>query len=257
MEAILSAGQTISINGMQMYYVTHGQGEPLVLLHGYTGSSADWELFLPDLAKEYRLVMPDLRGHGRSTNPSMTFSFRQAALDMFALLDHLGIDQIKAIGMSGGGNTLLHMATQQPGRVAAMVLVSAASYYPAQARTVMRDYTVDRLTDEEWRIQRQRHQHGDEQIRALFRHGQAFKDDYHDMNFIPPLLSTITARTLIVYGDRDPLYPLHIAVEMSTAIPRSYLWIVPNGGHVPVFFNMREPFIRTVMPFLRGDWEQQ
>jgi len=172
-------------------------------------------------------------------------------------IDHLGIDRFKAIGMSGGGNTLLHMATQQPGRVAAMVLVSAASYYPAQARSFMRDYTVDKLTDEEWRIQRQRHQHGDEQIRALWRHGQAFKDDYHDMNFTPPLLSTIMARTLIVYGDRDPLYPVHIAVEMSTAIPHSYLWIVPNGEHVPVFYNLREPFIRTVMPFLRGDWEQQ
>lgn len=257
MKALLSSGQTVPINGMQMYYVTHGQGEPLVLLHGYTGSSGDWELFLPDLAKEYCLIMPDLRGHGRSTNPLKTFTFRQAALDVYSLLDHLGIDRFKAIGMSGGGNTLLHMATQQPGRVATMALVSAASYYPEQARIFMRDYTVDNLTNEEWHIQRQRHQHGDEQIRALWRHGQAFKDDYHDMNFIPPSLSTITARTLIVYGDRDPLYPVSMALEMFTAIPHSYLWVIPNGGHVPVFYNLREPFIRTVVPFLRGDWEQQ
>src|ERR1700731_4072346 len=123
MKKLLSSGQTVPINGMQMYYVTHGQGEPLVLLHGYTGSSGDWELFLPDLAKEYHLIIPDLRGHGRSTNPSTTFTFRQAALDVFALLDHLDIDKFKAIGFSGGGNTLLHMATQQPGRVAAMALV--------------------------------------------------------------------------------------------------------------------------------------
>src|SRR6266849_4972074 len=254
MATSLPPGQTVTINGMQMYYVLHGQGEPLVLLHGFTGSSSDWSLFFHDLASEYQLVIPDLRGHGRSTNPSMEFTFRQCALDVFALLDHLGIDRFKAIGMSGGGNTLLHMATQQPGRVAAMVLVSAASYYPAQARSFMRDYTVDKLTDEEWRIQRQRHQHGDEQIRALWRHGQAFKDDYHDMNFIPPYLSTITARTLILYGDRDPLYPVHMALEMSTAIPHSYLCIVPNGGHVPVFYNLREPFIKTVLPFLRSDW---
>src|ERR1700730_6446185 len=152
MKAPLPSGQTVPVNGMQMYYVTHGQGEPLVLLHGYTGSSGDWELFLPDLAQEYRLIMPDLRGHGRSTNPSMTFTFRQAARDVFALLDHLGIDQFKAIGMSGGGNTLLHMATQQPKRVAAMVLVSATSYYPEQARTIMQQYHVDTLSDEEWHI---------------------------------------------------------------------------------------------------------
>jgi pimeloyl-ACP methyl ester carboxylesterase len=257
MKELLSSGQTVTINGMQMYYVSQGQGEPLLLLHGYTGSSGDWELFLPDFAKEYRLIIPDLRGHGRSTNPSTTFTFRQAALDVFALLDHLAIDRIRAIGMSGGGNTLLHMATQQPGRVTAMALVSAASYYPEQSRTIMRSHTADKLTDDEWRIQRQRHQHGDEQIRALLRHGQAFADEYHDMNFIPPYLATITARTLIVSGDRDPLVPVHIAIELSNSIPHSYLCIVPNGGHLPVFYDQREPFTKTVLPFLRGDWEQQ
>jgi len=256
MKALLSSGQTIPINEMQMYYVVHGQGEPLVLLHGYTGSSGDWEVFLPDLAQEYRLIIPDLRGHGRSTNPLATFTFRQAALDVFALLDHLGIEQFKAIGFSGGGNTLLHIATQQPGRVAAMALASAASYYPEQARTIMRTYTADKLTDDEWRIQRQRHQHGDEQIRALFRQGQAFADEYHDMNFMPPYLATITARTLIVSGDRDPLVPVSIAVELSKAIPRSYLSIVPDGGHLPVFYDQREPFIKIALPFLRGDWER-
>jgi len=56
----------------------------------------------------------------------------------------------------------------------------------------------------------------------------ALKDSYDDMNFTPPYLSTITARTLIIYGDRDPLYPVKIALEMYTAIHRSYLWIVPN-----------------------------
>ena len=125
MKKLFSFGQTVAINEMQMYYVAHGQGEPLVLLHGYTGSSGDWELFLPDLAQEYRLIIPDLRGHGRSTNPLSTFTYRQAALDVFALLNHLGIDQFKAIGLSGGGNTLLHMATQQADRVGAMALVSA------------------------------------------------------------------------------------------------------------------------------------
>jgi pimeloyl-ACP methyl ester carboxylesterase len=256
MNATLSSGQTVTLNGMQMYCVSHGQGEPLVLLHGYTGSSGDWEPFLPDFAIEYRLIIPDLRGHGQSTNPSAAFTFRQAALDVFALLDHLGIDQIKAIGMSGGGNTLLHMATQQPGRITAMALVSAVSYYPEQPRTIMRSYSADKLTDDEWRIHRQRHQHGDEQIRALFKHGQSFADEYHDMSFIPPYLATITARTLIVSGDRDALVPVHIALEMFNAIPHSYLCIVPNGGHVPVFYDLREPFIKTVLPFLRGDWEK-
>ncbi len=257
MATSLPPGQTVSLNGMQMYYVLHGQGEPLVLLHGFTGSSNDWSLFFHDLASEYHLVIPYLLGHGRSTNSLMEFTFRQCALDVFALLDHLGIERFKAIGLSGGGNTLLHMATQQPGRIVAMVLVSATSYYPEQARTLMRQFTIEGRTDEDWQFMRQSHKHGDEQIRAIWMHGHALKDSHDDMNFTAPYLSTITARTLIVYGDRDPLYPVHIAIEMYTAIPRSYLWIIPNGGHVPIFSGLKEPFITTVLPFSRGEWEQE
>ncbi len=176
---------------------------------------------------------------------------------MFALLDHLGIDRFKAIGLSLGGNILLHLATQQPGRVEAMVLVSATSYFPEQARTLMRHFTVDNLTDEEWHVLRQRHQQGDEQIRVLYMQGQTFKDQYDDLNFTAPYLSTITARTLIVYGDRDPFYSVHIAIELYTAIPHSYLWIIPNEGHVPIFTGSNEPFITAVLPFLRGGWERE
>jgi pimeloyl-ACP methyl ester carboxylesterase len=102
------------------------------------------------------------------------------------LLDHLDIGRFKAIGLSGGGNTLLHMATQQPGRVEAMVLVSATSYYPEQARTLMRQFTIESRTDEDWQFMRQSHKYGDEQIRALWMHGQALKDSYDDMNFTAP-----------------------------------------------------------------------
>lgn len=256
MNTSLPPGQTIAINGMQMYYVTHGQGEPLLLLHGFLGSSSDWALFTPDLTREYQLIIPDQRGHGRSTNPSRVFTFRQAALDVFALLDHLRIERFKAIGVSGGGNILLHLATQQPSRVASMVLVSATSYFPEQAREIMRQFTIESRTDEEWQFMRQSHKHGDEQIRTLWMQGQALKDSYDDMNFTAPYLSTITARTLLVYGDRDPLYPVQIALDMYTAIPRSYLWIIPNSGHAPIFSGLNEPFIKAVLPFLQGEWER-
>src|SRR5260370_38956737 len=131
-------GQTIPINGMEMYYEIHGAGEPLVLLHGGTGAGVNWGLIFKNAPACYRLIIPDLRGHGRSTNPSGEFTFRQSALDVFAMLDHLGIEKFKAIGMSLGAKTLLHVATQQPARVEAMVLVSATPYFPAQARAIMR-----------------------------------------------------------------------------------------------------------------------
>ena len=248
------SGQTVTLNGMQMYYVTCGQGEPLLLLHGFTGASSDWEPFVAEFAEEYQLILPDLRGHGRSTNPLSEFTHRQAALDVWALLDHLGIGRFKAIGASGGGNILLHLSTQQPSRVEAQVLISATSYFPEQARQAMGQFTVESQTEEAWHFMRQRHMYGDEQIRALWRQGRAFKDGYDDMNFTAPYLSTITAQTLLVYGDRDFLYPVQIALDMYTAIPHSYLWIIPNGGHVPLSSSLHEPFMKTVMPFFRGEW---
>jgi pimeloyl-ACP methyl ester carboxylesterase len=196
-----------------------------------------------------------LRGHGGSTNPTGEFTFRQLALDVFALLDHLGVERFKAVGMSMGAKTLLHMATQQPARVEAMVLVSAAPYFPEQTRALMREFSAAEHTEAEWRQMREWHKHGDEQIRALWGLGDLLKDSYTDMNFTPPLLSTIEARTLIVHGDRDPLYPVHLATEMYAAIPRSYLWVVPGGGHGPVFGALADHFAETALAFLRGEWE--
>src|SRR4051812_32854745 len=134
----------IGVNGFEMYYEERGGGEPLLLLHGGTGIGADWQhVFTHGDPAGFRVIVPDLRGHGRSTNPSRTFTFRQAAADVFALLDHLGLARVNAIGMSMGAKTLLHMATQQPARLGAMVLVSATPYFPAPARAAMAQLSVD------------------------------------------------------------------------------------------------------------------
>ena len=244
----------MAIGDSRLHSRVRGEGEPLVLLHGGGGAGANWDLVFKEPPEGYRLVIPDLRGHGRSTNPATGFTVRQLALDVFALLDSLGIERCKAVGMSLGAKTLLHMATQQPNRIEAMVLVSATPYFPEQARAIMREVTPENRTDAEWEQMRQWHKHGDEQIRALWRQTNAFKDSYGDMNFTPPYLSTITARTLIVHGDRDPLYPVNLAMEMYTAIPRSYLWVVPNGGHGPIFGEMAGRFVKTALAFLRDEW---
>jgi pimeloyl-ACP methyl ester carboxylesterase len=64
---------------MEFYYETHGTGEPLVLLHGFNASGEVWAQFVPELARHHRLIVPDLRGHGRSTNPAGTFTHRRPA----------------------------------------------------------------------------------------------------------------------------------------------------------------------------------
>src|SRR5437764_10406007 len=109
MKTSSTPGQTIRINEMEMYYEIRGMGEPLVLLHGGGGIGANWELIFKEPPVGYQLIVPDLRGHGRSTNPSPDLTFRQAARDVFGLLDHLGIDRFQAIGLSLGAKTLLHV----------------------------------------------------------------------------------------------------------------------------------------------------
>ena len=102
----------MAVNGIRMHYQRHGQGGPLLLLHGFTGAGGDWAPFVEPLSREHELIIPDLRGHGRSTNPSGTYTHRQAALDVLAMLDRLEVGSVKAIGVSGGANALLHMATR-------------------------------------------------------------------------------------------------------------------------------------------------
>jgi pimeloyl-ACP methyl ester carboxylesterase len=248
-QAAATAGEIARVNGFEMYYETRGQGQPLVLLHGFNTSGAVWAKFVPDFASHYRVIIPDLRGHGRSTNPTRKFTHRQSALDIFALLDALGIKQFKAVGVSTGGMTLIHMATQQPSRVEAMVLVGATTYFPEQARAILRMATPEGLTPAIYERRRQIHKNGDEQIRDLQQQFHDFKDSYDDMNFTRPYLSTITARTLIVQGDRDEFFPVEIPLEMYRAIPKSQLWIVPGGGHVPILDPM-VPFTQTTLKFL-------
>ena len=245
-----SPGRKEWLNGVEIYFETHGAGGPVILLSGFSGTSQDWKPSLHEWGPEFQLILPDLRGHGRSSILTRPFRHEDAAADMFALLDHLGIDAFKGVGISAGGNVLLHMATQQPTRAQAMVLVSATPYFPAQARAIMRRY-AETLPQQEWDQLRQRHPGGDAQIEAILDSSTAFADSYDDMNFTPPYLAAIQARALIVQGDRDPLYPVEISVEMAKAIPGSSLWIIPNAGHGPVIGERWSEFLKAAASFLR------
>jgi pimeloyl-ACP methyl ester carboxylesterase len=247
---------TLSVNGIDLAYDVRGDGPPLLLLHGFFGASGDWvHLFdLDALAKQWRLIMPDARGHGRSTNPTGALTHRQAAADIRALLDHLELDRVKAIGLSFGGNILLHLATAAAtsARLEAMVTIGSPSSFPPPARAIMAAVTVETRTDEDWREMRARHLHGDDQIRALWRTAHGFATDTEDLAFTPPELGSITARTLIVTGDRDPLYPLEVFVHQYRAIPNAALYVIPQGGHDAVFRAARPDFVRTALAFLGG-----
>ena len=249
-------GATVSVNGIEMYYEVSGDGPPLLLLHGGTGSGRMFDPFVAELGARYRLVVPDLRGHGRSTNPNGEWSTRQFARDIFALLDHLGIDRCSGIGTSAGGMTLLHMATMAPERVEAMVVVGVGTYLPVSCREILAQTSLDGASPQAWERLRSLHHHGDDQIRALYAWVASLADSYNDMTFTPAYLATVSARTLVVHGDRDYCFPIAMAAEVYAAIPDAYLWVVPNGGHVPLGPDTAEQFTTTVLRFLGGEWSR-
>ena len=248
---------SLATDSMEMHYRVYGQGPPLVLLHGFFGAGVLWDPFVGQL-DGYQVIVPDLRGHGRSTNVSGVFTHRQSAKDVFALLDHLGHERFRAIGDSTGAMTLLHMATQQPQRIEAMILVGATLYYPPEARYIIGQTTFEGYTPEYLATLRQRHVRGDAQIRALVEQFRGFETSYDDMNFTPPYLDTIMARTLIVHGDRDQCFPVAIPVQMYRAIPNAALWIVPNSTHSVLTERFgateagRTHFCMTARTFLSG-----
>ena len=246
-----SSGQIVPIDDIEMYYEEYGAGEPLVLLHGFGGCVRNWYPFIAGLAQRHRLIVVDLRGHGRSTNSANAFSHRQAANDVFLLLDKLAIGRCSAMGMSSGGMTLLHMATSQPGRIGVMVLISATTHFPDQARAIMRRASFDTMPREVREMYLECAKRGDEQVRQLIAQFNALHDNDDDVNFTTQQLATITARTLIVHGDRDNFFPVEIPVAMHRSIPDAELWIVAGGEHVPVY-DPAIPFVATVQRFLDG-----
>jgi pimeloyl-ACP methyl ester carboxylesterase len=246
--------RTIQVNGIDLHYEIRGEGEPLVLLHSGTRTARMYDPFVETYATKYRVIVPDLRGHGGSTNPDGDWTTRSMAKDVFALLDHLGVERFKGIGTSAGAVTLLHMATQQPDRVEAMVVVGVGTYLPVECRKTLAATDADKMSAAGWDAYRKWHPGGDEQIRALFDWVASLADSYDDMTFTPAKLATIKARTLIVHGDRDYCFPSSMAQTIYEAIPNAYLWVVPNGGHVPITGSDAPIFESRTMAFLAGDW---
>lgn len=223
---------------MELHYTDRGEGAPLLLLHGGLGIGDDWRHVFPADPPGFRVIVPDLRGHGRTRHDDVIFTIQACARDVLALLDRLEIRRVRAIGLSLGAKTLLHMATLEPRRLDAMVLVSATPRFPQTMRDAASQFTdaaFDVLTASEKSALFERHIHGEPQARALYAAMRALGESTDDMAFTAETLGTITARTLIVHGDRDPLYPVELAVELFRGIPSSALWVVPNGGHGPIF----------------------
>ena len=251
----VTVGRKVPVgNGMELYYETTGNGEPLVLLHYFSGSTVIWGPYVDELARHFKVINIDMRGHGRSGILTGNFLHRESARDVITLLDSIGIDRFRAAGISSGAMTLLHIARNWPERLEAMVLVGGTHRYTEESRQIHSAPDCADLSEAARDSWRQRQVQGDRQIRALLKAWCGFSNVMgDDMNLNTDSLASIQARTLIVHGDSDSFFPVEIPVEMYTGIPEAALWIVPNGSHLPVFApEVRPEFQRRAVEFLQA-----
>jgi pimeloyl-ACP methyl ester carboxylesterase len=218
------------VNGLRMYFETHGSGRPLVLIHG--GGSTIGTTFgqvVPLFAEHRQVIAVELQAHGHTADIDRPLSFEQDADDVAALLAKLKIGHADFLGFSNGGNTAMRIAIRHPALVRSLVVASAfykRSGVPAQFWEAMPRATLDDmpkgLKDAYLAIVPDR-----EQLRAMFNRDKqrmvAFKDWKDDD------IRSIKAPTLLLAGDQDVMGPEHI-VEMYRLLPHGRMAILP-GAH--------------------------
>jgi pimeloyl-ACP methyl ester carboxylesterase len=118
-------GKYAEVNGINLYYESHGSGRPLILLHGGLGSGEMFGPVLPLLAERHQVVAVDLQGHGRTADIDRPIDVRLMAGDIAALIDHLQLDPPDLVGYSLGGGVALHTAAKYPAKIRRLVIVSA------------------------------------------------------------------------------------------------------------------------------------
>ena len=120
-------GQYAEVNGINLYYESHGTGRPLVLLHGGLGSGEMFGPVVPALAEHHQVILPDLQGHGRTADIDRPLDLAAMADDIAALIDHLELDSPDVVGYSLGGGVAVRTAVKYPEKIRRLVAFSANS----------------------------------------------------------------------------------------------------------------------------------
>jgi len=123
--AALGDGRYAEVNGLNLYFETHGAGPPLILLHGGLASGETFGPTLAALAERHQVIVVDLQGHGRTADIDRPLDVRLMADDIAALIDHLGLERPDLVGYSFGGWVALHTAARHPAKVGRLVAASA------------------------------------------------------------------------------------------------------------------------------------
>lgn len=218
----------------RIYYEIHGEGPPLILLHGGLTSVEAWFCQLPTLAARFRVVAVDLRGHGRSTLGSQPFTYRLLAEDVLQVMQALDITTAHIVGWSDGGNVGLIIAVLHPERVQRLVALGA-NFHPggltAEAQNSMQSATPSNhslITKLLYKCVSP-NPGGWE---TLWYRTTTMWRNYPQLSIND--LATIESPTLIIQGENDLVTADH-GREMTNAIPNAELAIVPRAGHNLLF----------------------
>ena len=195
-----------SINGIRIWYATFGQGKPVILLHGGLANSNYWGKQVPVLAKHYRVIVMDSRGHGRSSNDGKPYNYDLMASDVIGLMDFLKIKQAAIVGWSDGADIGLDLAIHHPERVTKLFSFAANSD-PAGEADISKSPVFNAY------IARTKKEY--EQLSSTPKQYKIFYDQISTMwasqpNFTKAQLNSIKVPTWIVDADHDEAIKLSL-----------------------------------------------
>jgi pimeloyl-ACP methyl ester carboxylesterase len=190
-----------------------------------------WRRHVVLLADRYRIIGPDLRGHGRSPNPSARLDLREMADETVALARSLGCDRAHVAGFSGGASVALFIAHRHLPFVKSLALVSN-NYRRDRVRTDARvgfwdADRIERANPEWWRRLQTLHAIDPRRLLKWWE-----EEDPHRPNFTDAEIAAIDVPALVVAGDRDPIVPLDQSVALFRALPNARLAVLPGVGHL-------------------------
>lgn len=229
------AGHYAHVNGIQLYYEIYGSGEPLIMLHGNSGSINTFSHQIPFFEKYYRVIAIDSRLQGKSGGSPDTLSYELMASDFCELMDYLNIDSANVLGWSDGGINGLIMAMNCPLKVKKLA-VSGANIVP--------DTTA--LTEVDLQMMKEFVEHPDSASQTAITLVQMMIDQpnipYKD-------LRKIKCPVLVMAGDQDMIKHEH-TIKIFRSIPTASLCIFPDSNH-DVCQQHPKLFNQTVLSFLR------
>jgi pimeloyl-ACP methyl ester carboxylesterase len=247
------AGKYVTVKGTKIYYETYGSGKPLLLLHGsILGYIDEFSLFIPELSKQFKVIAPALRGHGKSEIGEEPFSYALFAEDAIAVLKQEGVDSASVLGFSAGAITGYYLAANYPKTITKLValagVVHSDSYRPA-ALQYLKSLKIENLEKQfpdfiparkKIMVQPNRYQ---ELINRLSKTWVA------GSYTAPAKPGDIRCPVLNIGGDRDYYFSAGAFVSVYEQIPGSQLAIIPNADHVAM---IQSKLILTalILPFL-------